>query len=124
MQAGHRDGTPVRMATEPGPPTYWAFRELLAGDIRRGAIKTVTRSALIVRAWHYEVLDEESREFADRSWRSWRPGGLKGETPPDGAGCAPSPTRLLWLWSNSPGGVGSISGPALEYYSIKRILNC
>jgi hypothetical protein len=54
------------MATEPDPPTYFALRELLAGDIRRGTIKHVTRSALIVRAWHYEVPEEESREWADR----------------------------------------------------------
>jgi hypothetical protein len=69
------------MATEPDPPTYWAFRELLAGDIRKGAIKTVTRSALIVRAWHYEVLDEESREFADRFLAELAPGRPERRNP-------------------------------------------
>jgi hypothetical protein len=56
----------MRMAAEPDPPTYFAFRELVAGEIRRGELKPISRSRLIVRAWNFEVPDDEAREFADR----------------------------------------------------------
>jgi hypothetical protein len=54
------------MATEPDPPNYFAFRELVAGEIRRGELKPISRSRLIVRAWNFEVPDDDAREFAGR----------------------------------------------------------
>jgi hypothetical protein len=61
-----RVGEAEVVAGEPDPPSYFAFRELVAGAIRRGELKPITRSRLIVMAWNLELLDVEAREFVDR----------------------------------------------------------
>jgi hypothetical protein len=66
------------MAAEPDPPTYFAFREIVAGEIRPGELKPITRSRLIVSAWNLEVPDDEAREFADRFLADLGAGSKKG----------------------------------------------